>query len=112
MINRNPTLVIWNVRGANNVAFRRNMFDLINIHTPCILALLENHAFIRNEYNFTGMIEAPAFGHFGGIVILWHEDQVKITSMRQTFQELHAMVEVLPNQTPWLMFIIYMLVPI
>ncbi|KAK4721319.1 hypothetical protein R3W88_011552 [Solanum pinnatisectum] len=98
IMNTNPTLITWNIQVANNVAFRRNMKDLLITHTPCILALLEikmeSHEFLKNDYNFTGMVESPA-GRSG------------ITGMRQTFQELHVMVEVLPNKPPWLMSIIY-----
>ncbi|TMW86981.1 hypothetical protein EJD97_020614 [Solanum chilense] len=38
IMNRNPSLIIWNIRGDNNVAFRRYMNDLLNTYTPCILA--------------------------------------------------------------------------
>lgn len=110
IMNRNPFLIIWNVHGANNMAFRRNMRDLLNMHTPCMLALLEikmkNHESLKNDYNFTGMFESLATGRSSGIVLLWHEDQVRITGVRQTFQELHVMVEVLTNNPTWLMSIV------
>lgn len=53
------------------------------------------------------MFESPATRRSGGIVILWHEDQVNIIGVRQTFQELHVVVEVLPNNHLWLMSISY-----
>lgn len=87
------------------------MCDLIIIHSPTILGLLEtkmeNPEYIKNEYNFSGLMKVRATGHSGGIVILQHEDQVNISGMRQTFQEFHVMIEVLPNQNPWLLSIIY-----
>lgn len=70
IMNRNPSLIIWNIRGDNNVAFRRYMKDLLNTYTPCILAQLEtkteSHELIKNEYNFNGTVESPATGRSGG----------------------------------------------
>ncbi|KAK6773714.1 hypothetical protein RDI58_028952 [Solanum bulbocastanum] len=83
MMNRNPTLIIWNIRGATNVAFRGNMKDLLNTHTPCILALLEtkmeSHEFLKNEYNFTGMVESPATGRSG--VSLFYGMRINLRSL-------------------------------
>lgn len=50
------------------------MCDLIIIHSPTILGLLEtkmeNPEYIKNEYNFSGLMKVRATGHSGGIVIL------------------------------------------
>ncbi|KAK6780483.1 hypothetical protein RDI58_022667 [Solanum bulbocastanum] len=52
---------------------------------------------------FDGMLEQPAIG----IVLLWHENVVAVTTYRQSNQEMHVMVKLTTTNTPWLFSIIY-----
>ncbi|XP_070018033.1 uncharacterized protein [Nicotiana sylvestris] len=102
---------MWNVRGANNADFRRNIRELVNNHNPCMVALLEtkmdNHASLREDFNFSDYIENPGVGRAGGMVIMWVDTLVAVERVRQTDQELHALVRVLPNYNPWIFSSIY-----
>lgn len=74
-MNRPTRFFIWNIMGANNDNFRRNFRELINTYNPCMAALLEtrmeSHTALRDDFNFSDMIEGPAQGRSGGLVILW-----------------------------------------
>lgn len=87
-MNKPTSFIIWNTRGANNDSFKRNLGDLIYTHTPCMVALLEtkmvNHASLRDEFHFDDMMEVPAQGRAGGIVLLWATSMVTVTRLRQS----------------------------
>lgn len=46
-------------------------------------------------------------GRSSGIVLLWHDNVVVVTNVRQSSQELHAIVKVSHHTTPWLLSVIY-----
>ncbi|KAH0633697.1 hypothetical protein KY289_036658 [Solanum tuberosum] len=66
-----------------------------------------NHSRLKDTLMFDGMLEQPAIGRSGGIVLLWHENVVAVTSYRQSNQEMHVMVKVITTNTHWLFSIIY-----
>lgn len=76
LMNQPINFIIWNVRGANNPNFRRNLRELMDTHKPSLIALLETrmatHISILEEFNFTEMIKVSAEGQAGGMVILWN----------------------------------------
>ncbi|XP_019263677.1 PREDICTED: uncharacterized protein LOC109241389 [Nicotiana attenuata] len=76
-----------------------------------MVALLEtrmtNHLSILEDFNFTEMIEVPAEGQAGGLVILWNHARVIVNNFTRRNQEIHAMIEVKPNHKNWLFRTIY-----
>ncbi|XP_070020692.1 uncharacterized protein [Nicotiana sylvestris] len=68
---------------------------------------MEDHTTLRDDFHFDDMMEVPAQGRAGGIVLLWVTNMVTVTQFRQSTQELHAMIQVNPNHPPWLFSTIY-----
>lgn len=110
-MNRVHSFIIWNIRGGNNDEFKHHFRDLINTHNPYTVSLLEtrmsNHIRIRDDFQFSNIVEIPAQGQSGGIAIVWHDNNVQLSHIRLDGQEIHAMIQVLPNHQPWLFSIVY-----
>ncbi|XP_070007321.1 uncharacterized protein LOC142165479 [Nicotiana tabacum] len=68
---------------------------------------MENHALLRVDFNFSDLIEIPEVGRASGMVIMWIDTMVAVDRVRKTDQELHALVQVLPNHNSWLVSAIY-----
>lgn len=100
--------IVWNTRGVNNDSFKINLKEIIRNHNPCVVALLEtkmtSHACLKDEFVFDGMFEVPTIGHAGGLVLMWYSHIVHATQKERTDQEVHTMVQVLPNSPPWFFF--------
>ncbi|XP_070010645.1 uncharacterized protein [Nicotiana sylvestris] len=111
LMNRATSFVIWNVRGANNANFCRNFREIIETHKPCMVTLLEtrmhDHAPLQHEFHLSKMIEIPAEGRYGGLVIMWMHNLVIVDELARVDQELHTMIKVLPNQKPWFFSALY-----
>ncbi|KAK4711267.1 hypothetical protein R3W88_005780 [Solanum pinnatisectum] len=93
----NPSsFIVWNIRGGNNPVSKRHFRELIRNHKPCMVALLEtrmvSHVGLRDEFDFDDFLEVPAIGRSEGIVLLWNTDMVTVSTLRQSEQELHAMI--------------------
>ncbi|XP_070014337.1 uncharacterized protein [Nicotiana sylvestris] len=104
-------LFVWNCRGSNNAEFRRQFRSLLNNYKPALVALLEtcihDHTVFKNDFNFSHMEQVESQGISGGIVLLWNADLVLVDELTMTTQEVHCMVQVLPNPTKRLLFSIY-----
>lgn len=83
-MNRPISSIIWNVRGGNNDNFRLNLREMVDMHRPGMVTLLEtkmnNHISLLNPFGFSDMIEISAEGHSGGMVIPWDQNTVNIHS--------------------------------
>lgn len=88
MMNQATNFIIWNVRGANNINFRRNFREIMNTHRPCLVALLEtklaSYTSISEEFDFTEMIEVPDIGKTCGLVILWNHNMVTVNNFKKS----------------------------
>ena len=95
-MNSANSIIIWNIRGAHNEPFMRNLMDIIRTHIPCILDLLEtrlyDHTNMKNHLNFDGMLQVPTVGRSEGIFLLWHNNLVVVIQVSNYNQELHAIV--------------------
>ncbi|KAL7218868.1 hypothetical protein ACSBR2_012022 [Camellia fascicularis] len=66
-------LLIWNYRGAGNKRFKRNMRELVRIHKPYLLVLLETKVefsamgMFFNRMGFTTSAHVDPIGRSGGI---------------------------------------------
>lgn len=98
LMNRLPNFIIWNIRGRNNDEFKRHFRDLKNTHSLSLVALIEtrmtNHISLRDEFNFSNMVEIPAQGQSAGIAILWNDSHVQLSHIRLDGKEIHAMIHV------------------
>ncbi|KAK4726505.1 hypothetical protein R3W88_031422 [Solanum pinnatisectum] len=110
-MNQPTSFIVWNTRGVNNDNFRRDFKELFKNHNPCMAALLEtkmaDHLSMVTEFGFDDYWEVPALGRSGGIVLLWHSNILTVTRKKQTPQEMHAMIQVLPNNFSWWFSAIY-----
>ncbi|OIT39766.1 hypothetical protein A4A49_00232 [Nicotiana attenuata] len=67
--NMNPLMnfIIWNVRGANNTEFRKHCPEMVKMHKPAMLVLLEtkpvDHKKLTEELQYDMHIRFPAVGH-------------------------------------------------
>lgn len=100
-INKPTSFVVWNIRGANNDVFKRNVYELLHTHRSCMVALLEtrmeNHERLKEEFHFDDFLEIAAQGRACGVVLIWLTNMVTVVHIRQADQELHAMIQVYPN---------------
>nr|XP_009798187.1 PREDICTED: uncharacterized protein LOC104244463 [Nicotiana sylvestris] len=98
MTTRSMKIMLWNYRGVNGPDFCRNLRFLLDWNNPSIFCLtemrMEDHSFFLNEFNFTDLIQVAARDYLGGIVILWHTDELTVDPFAITAQEIHASVQV------------------
>ncbi|KAH0685469.1 hypothetical protein KY290_016739 [Solanum tuberosum] len=96
-LNISMNLIIWNCRGGNGPDFRRNFRSLLDRHKPPLVALLEtkmvNHQVLLDDFHFNKMIEVPAVGNLGGLVVLWGDNVLELDEIATTEQEIHAMIK-------------------
>ncbi|KAH0669570.1 hypothetical protein KY285_023731 [Solanum tuberosum] len=66
-----------------------------------MVALLEtrmtSHVGLKDEFGFDDFFEVPVVGRSGGLVLLWNTAWVTVTRLRHSDQEIHAMIQVLPD---------------
>ncbi|KAI8005429.1 hypothetical protein LOK49_LG08G01820 [Camellia lanceoleosa] len=85
-------MLFWNCRGVGNNAFKRNMRELISIHKPAILILMETkvcYSFMANFFNNLGFIVATIADptrRARGIWLLCDTTQVNIRASHATNQ--------------------------
>ncbi|XP_019265675.1 PREDICTED: cell wall protein RBR3-like [Nicotiana attenuata] len=98
-MNHPTNIIIWNIRGGNNDNFRRNFREMLDTHCHCMVALLEtrlvNHENWLDEFGFSQLIEVPAEGQSGGMVVMWKHGVVSAQNFTRRNQEIHATIEAL-----------------
>ncbi|KAL9243847.1 hypothetical protein vseg_017686 [Gypsophila vaccaria] len=104
------SILVWNVRGAANDDCHRHLQDLVGLHKPNIVALLEPkisghraHRVIESR-GFSRSIRVEAEDFSGGIWLLWNEEEVQITLLSSGKQVINVLVHEDPI---WLLSIIY-----
>ncbi|CAL5359793.1 unnamed protein product [Camellia sinensis] len=77
-------LLIWNCRGAGNDQFRRNLHELVQMHKPDMLILLETKVGLHkmgmffNNLGYTASSHIDPTGRSGGIWLLWNPNQINV----------------------------------
>lgn len=86
----NPiSLMIWNVQGAGSNSFAASLKELVQIHKPEVLALLETHMGgdrarqIASILKFSGHTRVDACRFSGGIWIYRHNESVTVEPIRK-----------------------------
>ncbi|KAI8011058.1 hypothetical protein LOK49_LG06G03032 [Camellia lanceoleosa] len=70
-------LLIWNCRGAGNDRFRRNLRELVQMHKPDMLILMETKVELNsmgmffNNLGYTASTHVDPIERSGGIWLLW-----------------------------------------
>ncbi|KAL7223854.1 hypothetical protein ACSBR1_025335 [Camellia fascicularis] len=94
-------LLVWTCRGAGNKRFKRNLRELVQIHKPDIIVLMETKVeltTIRMFFNcmgFTTSTHVDPVGQSGGIWMLW-----KPTVRDELWDHLEALAQTMKE--PWL----------
>lgn len=68
---------------------------------------MQDHQILLDDFPFKNMIEVPAIGNYGGIVVLWDDNLLEVDEIAITAQELHVMVKVSSTNTSRLFSCIY-----
>ena len=96
-------IIVWNCRGALKPNFQRHVSELVRIHNPDILVVMETRVGgdrakeITDRLPFDGAIIVKTMGFAGGIWLLWNSARVEVVQLMSTEQEVHAEVKVLPS---------------
>lgn len=70
---------------------------------------MDSHLPLLNPFGFLDMIEIPAEGQSGGMVILWDHTMVNVHSFVHRSQEISATIEVISTHKSWLFTSIYVI---
>lgn len=62
---------------------------------------------IINRLSFDEALHVDTIGYFGGIWVLWNSDEVEITQLAKTEQEIHVEVKVRTSNFSWVLSSIY-----
>ncbi|KAL0017305.1 hypothetical protein SO802_004374 [Lithocarpus litseifolius] len=106
-------VIIWNCRGALKPNFQNHVKELVRIHNPTILVLMETRIGgerargITDRLPFENAIHTDTIGLAGGLWMLWNLERVDVTPLSSTEQEIHAVVKVPNSDYNWLFFAIY-----
>lgn len=105
-------IVSWNCQGAGDDDFRTNYRELVCIHSPDVVFLLETRVSparaqeIAPHLGFSDFCIAPTDGMAGGIWMLWNSDFVEVDIKYVEDQCIHALVGP-KKQEKWLLSEIY-----
>ncbi|KAL7262295.1 hypothetical protein ACSBR1_000638 [Camellia fascicularis] len=77
-------MLIWNCRGAGNQRFKRTMRELVQIHKPELLILMETKVeftsvgMFFNCMGFTASAHVDLIGRSEGIWMIWNPNVVNV----------------------------------
>ncbi|KAI8020747.1 hypothetical protein LOK49_LG03G02644 [Camellia lanceoleosa] len=78
-------LLIWNYMGAGNDRFRRNLRELVQMHRPDLLILLETKVELNkmgmffNNLGYMASSHVDPTGRNGGIWLLWNPNLINVS---------------------------------
>ncbi|OMO63947.1 hypothetical protein COLO4_32163 [Corchorus olitorius] len=104
----------WNCRGAGRPEFLTELRQLLQMHRPHILIILETKIndvradHITSQIPMKGRLVASGMGRTGGLWLLWNEDAVKIHSASLFARMITAEVSTLdPDSKEFLLTAMY-----
>ena len=106
-------LLLWNCRGVGNPKFRINFAELMCLHQPTIVVLMETRISgqravdVSIALGFDCVIRSDAEGFSGGIWLLWDSGLVTLDILQVNNQAIHATVQVHHSNPPWLFNAVY-----
>lgn len=106
-------VLIWNCRGARSLDFSVAVKDLVVVHNPAIMIIIEtrvragNVSLIMNKFPLDVWTDTNTLVFKGGIWLLWCSDLGTIGEVSTTKQEIHTLVKVSPSDSCWLLYVIY-----
>ena len=106
------TCMVWNVQGAGSRAFSLALKELIRIHKPVVLVLVETHMGgaqalkIASLLGYSGHTRVDATGFSGGIWVYWKKDLVTVEPISQQYQYITMDIKRL-GTPPWYFTAVY-----
>ena len=106
-------ILLWNCRGALNADFVRIIFEMAINHRPSIMVVTETRVGgdkarkIIEGLPFDGYITTDTVGYAGGLWMLWKTEDVEVSRLSTTEQEIHASIKVHSSNLTWLISAIY-----
>ncbi|KAF7844395.1 reverse transcriptase [Senna tora] len=92
-------ILIWNARGAGSSEFRNIMLDMKRRYRPNVVFVSETRIEggradnVINSLGMDGRFKVDPIGYAGGLWVLWDTANVRISVVGHTFQEIHAVME-------------------
>ncbi|KAI8009782.1 hypothetical protein LOK49_LG06G01157 [Camellia lanceoleosa] len=105
-------LFIWNCRGAGNARFRRNLRELVRLHQPDMMVLMETKVEISsmgmffNNLGYTALTHVDPIGRSGGIWLLWSPSQLNVRVQNASSQIITATIS-RQDYPDWVLSAIY-----
>lgn len=90
--------LIWNSRGALSPNFCNNIKDMVRVHSPAIMIIMETKVCgdrarrIVDRLPMDRAIIANSIGLLCGLWLLWDFSQVEVIELSSTEQEIHATI--------------------
>lgn len=104
-------LIIWNIRGKNNLEFERHCSSMTAIHKPSMISLLKtrmtDYLQLTQDFGYEYQIPSSAIERSGGIILMWRSDIISINDIFITPQGFHMDVKVTSHLASWFCSIIY-----
>ncbi|KAI8018792.1 hypothetical protein LOK49_LG04G01997 [Camellia lanceoleosa] len=105
-------MIIWNCRGASNARFRRTLRELVSLHKPDMLILMETKVELNtmgmsfNNLEYTASTHVDPIGRSGSIWLLWNPSQANVRVHDATSQMITATIsrQEYPN---WVLLAVY-----
>ncbi|XP_030929600.1 uncharacterized protein LOC115955566 [Quercus lobata] len=100
-------------KGALNADFVRIIFEMAINHRPSIMVVTETRVGgdrarkIIEGLPFDGYITTDTVGYAGGLWMLWKTQEVEVSHLSSTEQEIHASTKVHSSNLTWLISAIY-----
>lgn len=113
LVNAFPiTCLVWNVQGAGSREFMAVLREVVRIHKPTVLALVETHMGgahaqkVASILGYNGHTREDAQGFSGGIWLYWRSELVTVGPIARSNQ--YITVEITRNgEVPWYFSAIY-----
>ncbi|KAF7807601.1 uncharacterized protein G2W53_039762 [Senna tora] len=105
-------ILAWNARGAGSAEFRRILLDMKQRYHPNVVFISETRIDggradnVINTLGFDRRFKVDSIGYARGLWILWDSNNVRLTVVIHTFQEVHAIMEV-QSHSPFLASFVY-----
>lgn len=103
--------LIWNCQGAASREVLHTLKDMIKVHRPAILGILEPKISgvkaddVCNKLGFDDWVRVEALGFSGGIWVLW-KNSIKVNIIKTHPQFIMMQVKE-DNQDPWCLAVVY-----
>ena len=112
-MNLQKNILCWNCQGAGSTVFLRSIHELIRLHHPLLVILMETRISGTRAMEVISSIGLPSsfwvycVGFAGGIWLLWNSDVISITVLEHHFQFIHAKVNLISENKWWFLTAIY-----